>query len=70
MKNKTREIGDIFSEGVAREIEGVGQYDRLSLRLNNCGSFERALIEAYFKADSANKERLEKAFKHTMFDLR
>ena len=68
--NKTRDIGDIFSEGVAREIEGVSQYDRLSLRLNNCGSFERALIEAYFKADSANKERLEKAFKHTMFDLR
>lgn len=68
--NKTRDIGDIFSEGVAREIEGVSQYDRLSLRLNNCGSFERALIEAYFKADNGNKARLEEAFKNTMFDLR
>lgn len=68
--NKTREIGDIFREGVAREIEGVSQYERLELRLNNCGSFERALIEAYFKADNINKEILETAFKNTMFDLR
>ena len=68
--NKTREIGDIFSEGVAREIEGVSQGDRLHLRLNNCGSFEAALIGAWFKADSGNKARLEEAFKNTMFDLR
>jgi hypothetical protein len=51
-------------------IEDMTQHERLSLRQTHCGSFERALIEAYFKADSANKERLEKAFKHTMFDLR
>lgn len=45
------------------------QHDRLSLRLNNCGSFERALIEAYFKADMGNKATLEEAFKNTNFDL-
>ena len=67
--NKTRDIGDIFSEGVARDIDGVSQYDRLSLRLNNCGSFERALIEAWFKADMGNKATLEEAFKNTNFDL-
>ncbi len=42
----------------------------LETPLNNCGSFERALIEAWFKADRGNKARLEKAFKNTMFDLR
>ena len=67
--NKTRDIGDIFSEGVARDIDGVSQYDRLSLRLNNCGSFEAALISAWFKADMINKNILEEAFKNTNFDL-
>lgn len=50
-------------------IEDMTQHDRLSLRLNNCGSFERALIEAWFKADMGNKATLEEAFKNTNFDL-
>jgi len=45
------------------------QYERLELRQQNCGSFERALIEAYFKADNINKKILEEAFKDTNFDL-
>ena len=45
------------------------QHERLSLRQTHCGSFERALIEAWFKADARNKERLEDAFKWTTFDL-
>ena len=45
------------------------QYERLELRQQNCGSFERALIEAYFKADNINKKILEAAFKGTNFDL-
>jgi len=45
------------------------QYERLELRQQNCGSFERALIEAWFKADMGNKAALEKAFKNTQFDL-
>jgi hypothetical protein len=46
------------------------QYERLELRQQNCGSFERALIEAYFKADNINKRILEEAFKDTMFNLK
>ena len=45
------------------------QHERLSLRQVNCGSFEEALISAWFKADNGNKARLEEAFKDTMFDL-
>jgi hypothetical protein len=45
------------------------QHERLSLRQVNCGSFERALIEAWFKADNINKKILEAAFKDTNFDL-
>ena len=45
------------------------QYERLSLRQTHCGSFERALIEAWFKADMINKNILEEAFKNTNFDL-
>ena len=45
------------------------QYERLSLRQTHCGSFERALIEAWFKADMINKNILEEAFKNTNFKL-
>ena len=45
------------------------QHERLSLRQTHCGSFEFALIAAWFKADTGNKARLEEAFKNTMFDL-
>jgi len=45
------------------------QHERLSLRQTHCGSFERALIEAWFKADMGNKNILEEAFKNTNFDL-
>jgi hypothetical protein len=45
------------------------QHERLSLRQVNCGSFEQALISAWFRADLANKTRLEEAFKNTQFDL-
>jgi len=45
------------------------QYERLSLRQTHCGGFERALIEAWFRADRTNKQILEEAFKNTQFDL-
>ena len=45
------------------------QHERLSLRQTHCGSFERALIEAWFKADMVNKNILEEAFKNTNFKL-
>ena len=50
-------------------IEDMTQYERLDIRSHNCGSFEKALIEAWFKADHGNKAILEKAFKNTNFDL-
>ena len=50
-------------------IEDMTQYERLDIRSQNCGSFEKALIEAWFKADHGNKAILEKAFKNTNFDL-
>ena len=49
-------------------IEDMTQHERLSLRQTHCGSFERALIEAWFKADMGNKNILEEAFKNTNFD--
>lgn len=52
-----------------RNQREMTQHERLSLRQVNCGSFERALIEAWFKADMGNKATLEKAFKNTQFDL-
>ena len=45
------------------------QAERLDNRTKNCGSFERALIEAWFKADMINKNILEEAFRNTNFDL-
>ena len=45
------------------------QHERLSLRQTHCGSFELALITAWFKADMGNKATLEEAFKNTQFDL-
>jgi hypothetical protein len=45
------------------------QHERLSLRQTNCGSFEYALIEAWFKADLINKRILEQAFENTRFKL-
>ena len=63
-------INDIWKDGVAKHIQGMTQYERLSLRQTHCGSFERTLIEAWFKADMINKKTLEEAFKDTMFDLR
>jgi hypothetical protein len=45
------------------------QAERLDNRTKNCGSFELALIRAWFKADSINKKILEEAFKGTNFDL-
>ena len=45
------------------------QAQRLDNRMKNCGSFERTLIEAWFKADMGNKATLEEAFKNTQFDL-
>jgi hypothetical protein len=39
------------------------------MRQTNCGSFELALITAWFKADNGNKARLQEAFKNTQFDL-
>ena len=62
-------INDIWKDGVAKHIQGMTQHERLSLRQTHCGSFERALIEAWFKADMGNKATLEKAFKNTQFDL-
>ena len=50
-------------------IEDMTQHERLSLRQTHCGSFERALIEAWVKADMGNKATLEEAFKNTNFDL-
>jgi len=50
-------------------IQEMTQHERLSLRQTHCGSFERALIEAWFKADMGNKATLEEAFKNTNFDL-
>ena len=41
----------------------------LDNRMKNCGSFELALIRAWFKADNGNKARLQEAFKNTQFDL-
>ncbi len=46
------------------------QAERLDNRTKNCGSFELALIRAWFKADSINKKILEEAFKDTMFNLK
>ena len=40
------------------------QHERLSLRQTHCGSFEAALISAWFKADMINKNILEEAFKN------
>mgnify|MGYP003113885338 CR=1 FL=1 len=45
------------------------QAERLDNRMKNCGSFEIALIRAWFKADKNNKRILEEAFKNTQFDL-
>ena len=45
------------------------QQEKLELRQTHCGSFELALIEAWFKADMGNKAALEEAFKNTQFDL-
>lgn len=45
------------------------QSDMLERRQRNCGSFEYALIEAWFKADTINKRILEEAFKDTRFKL-
>ena len=45
------------------------QHERLSLRQTHCGSFELALITAWFKADMGNKKTLEEAIKNTQFDL-
>ena len=47
----------------------MSQYNRLDLRTRNCGSFEKALIAAWFAADTGNKARLQEAFKNTQFDL-
>ena len=55
--------------GSNKLIEDMTQYERLDIRSQNCGSFEKALIEAWFKADYGNKAILEKAFKNTNFDL-
>tara|TARA_Y100001958_G_C20670222_1_gene189824 strand:- start:319 stop:495 length:177 start_codon:yes stop_codon:yes gene_type:complete len=55
--------------GSNKLIEDMTQYERLDIRSQNCGSFEKALIEAWFKADHGNKAILEKAFKNTNFDL-
>ena len=46
------------------------QYDSLHERARRGGSFERALIEAYMKADGGNQKRLEEAFEGTMFNLK
>jgi len=46
------------------------QYDSLYERARRGGSFERALIEAYMKADGGNQKRLEEAFEGTMFNLK
>jgi hypothetical protein len=62
-------INDIWKDGVAKHIQGMTQHERLSLRQTHCGSFERALIEAWFKADMVNKNILEEAFKNTNFKL-
>jgi hypothetical protein len=50
-------------------IEDMTQAERLDNRMKNCGSFEIALIRAWFKADKNNKRILEEAFKNTNFDL-
>ena len=62
-------INSIWKDGVAQHIQGMTQHERLSLRQTPCGSFEAALIEAWFKADMGNKKTLEEAFKNTNFDL-
>jgi len=46
------------------------QAERLDNRTKNCGSFELALIRAWFKADSINKKILEEAFEGTRFNLK
>ena len=46
------------------------QAERLDNRMKNCGSFEIALIRAWFKADNINKKILEDAFEGTMFNLK
>lgn len=45
------------------------QADMLERRQRICGSFEYALIEAWFKADINNKRILEQAFEYTRFKL-
>jgi hypothetical protein len=45
------------------------QYDKLSARQAYAGSFEYALIEAWFKADGGNRTILEEAFRNTRFNL-
>jgi len=45
------------------------QHEKLSLRQTHCGSFEAALISAWFRADMGNKAILEEAFNNTQFDL-
>jgi len=45
------------------------QLDALNKRINTCGGFESALIDAYMKADGSNSRILEEAFKGTRFDL-
>ena len=46
------------------------QAERLDNRTKNCGSFELALIRAWFKADNNNKKILEAAFEGTRFNLK
>ena len=46
------------------------QAQRLDIRMKNCGSFELALIRAWFKADNINKKILEEAFEGTRFNLK
>ncbi len=45
------------------------QAEMLERRQRVCGSFEYALIEAWFKADLINKRILEQAFENTRFKL-
>ena len=56
-------------EQTMTQPETMSQYNRLDLRTRNCGSFEKALIAAWFAADTGNKARLQEAFKDTQFDL-
>lgn len=62
-------INNIWKDGVAKNIQGMTQAERLDNRTKNCGSFELHLIRAWFKADNINKKILEEAFKGTNFDL-